>query len=115
MKTVIYTISVIIYFLFSSLQNAFPQQTPPEIEWDKTFGGRDYDVAESIVSTPDGGYAVAGFTYSIEATGKNLNFASLLHEMKEAGLKMETYEDEEAYYVLLIMVIQPNEEEGDAK
>ena len=55
------------------------------------------------------------YSNHIEATGKNLNFASLLHEMKEAGLKMETYEDEEAYYVLLIMVYQPNEEEGDAK
>ena len=54
------------------------------------------------------GYNENKYSNHIEATGKNLNFASLLHEMKEAGLKMETYEDEEAYYVLLIMVIQPN-------
>ena len=39
-------------------------QTPPEIEWDKTFGGSGDDVANSIIQTTDGGYAVAGDTYS---------------------------------------------------
>lgn len=38
----------------------------------------------------------------MEATGKNLNFASLLNELKEAGLKIRTYETEVEYYVLLI-------------
>jgi len=32
--------------------------------WSKTFGGSDYDEASSIVQTKDGGYAVAGYTYS---------------------------------------------------
>ncbi|MEA3475756.1 MAG: hypothetical protein U9R23_04880, partial [Candidatus Cloacimonadota bacterium] len=39
-------------------------QTPPEIEWDKAFGGSGDDVANSIIQTTDGGYAVAGDTYS---------------------------------------------------
>ena len=33
-------------------------------EWDKTFGGSDYDCAESLIQTTDGGYAVAGTTDS---------------------------------------------------
>ncbi len=32
--------------------------------WDKIFGGRDWDVAKSIVQTSDGGLAVAGYTSS---------------------------------------------------
>ena len=32
--------------------------------WEKTFGGSDDDVANSIVQTKDGGYAVAGYTSS---------------------------------------------------
>ena len=32
--------------------------------WDKTFGGKDRDEARYIVPTADGGYAVAGYTYS---------------------------------------------------
>lgn len=35
-----------------------------EVEWAKTFGGSLEDDATSIVETPDGGYAIAGFTLS---------------------------------------------------
>ena len=34
------------------------------IEWQKTYGGGDYDVATSIRQTPDGGYIVAGVSDS---------------------------------------------------
>ena len=33
-------------------------------EWDKTFGGSDWDMATALVQTTDGGYAVAGGTFS---------------------------------------------------
>ena len=33
-------------------------------EWDKTFGGSDWDMAYSLIQTADGGYAVAGGTFS---------------------------------------------------
>jgi len=35
-----------------------------EVEWQKTFGGEDYDVANSIQQTADGGYIAAGWTSS---------------------------------------------------
>lgn len=34
------------------------------IEWQKNLGGINHEEARSIISTPDGGYIVAGFTFS---------------------------------------------------
>jgi uncharacterized repeat protein (TIGR02543 family) len=38
-----------------------------DIEWQRTYGGSDYDGAKSIQETSDGGYIVAGYTYSFGA------------------------------------------------
>ena len=40
--------------------------------WDKTYGGSGYDAAYSLIQTTDGGYAVAGGTYSKGAGGRDL-------------------------------------------
>jgi len=32
------------------------------LTWDKTFGGIEADMANSIIQTADGGYAVCGYT-----------------------------------------------------
>ena len=37
------------------------------VEWSKTYGGTDMDVARSLVQTVDGGYAIAGLTQSFGA------------------------------------------------
>ena len=37
------------------------------VHWNKTYGGPDFDAASSLVQTSDGGYAIAGFTYSFGA------------------------------------------------
>jgi len=34
------------------------------IQWNKNYGGAGMDVARSVVQTSDGGYALAGYTYS---------------------------------------------------
>src|SRR5207247_1541524 len=34
--------------------------------WQKSFGGSDYDQAKSIQQTVDGGYVVAGYSYSTD-------------------------------------------------
>ncbi len=41
-------------------------QTTPAIQWQKTFGGTSDDIAQSIQETKDGGYIVAGYTYSYD-------------------------------------------------
>jgi len=37
--------------------------------WDKTFGGSEDDVANSVQQTADGGYILGGYTYSYGAAG----------------------------------------------
>jgi hypothetical protein len=38
------------------------------IQWQKTFGGKDYEQAEEIIELDDGGFAVAGFTRSLTSS-----------------------------------------------
>ena len=38
--------------------------TAGNLQWQKCLGGNSQDAAQSIQQTPDGGYAVAGYTYS---------------------------------------------------
>ena len=40
------------------------QETAPKIEWQKSLGGGDWDIANSIAQTSDGGYIVAGWSSS---------------------------------------------------
>ena len=40
------------------------QQSAPEIQWAKCYGGSEYDAALSIQQTTDGGYIVAGLSLS---------------------------------------------------
>ena len=43
--------------------------TPPETEWNQTYGGTSDDQAYSVVQTGDGGYAIAGSTNSFGVGG----------------------------------------------
>jgi len=48
-----------------------------EVEWQKTFGGEDDDVANSIQQTTDGGYIVAGWTQSFGTGEKDIYILKL--------------------------------------
>ncbi|HEY50369.1 MAG TPA: PKD domain-containing protein [Dehalococcoidia bacterium] len=47
------------------------------IEWDKTVGGSDYDCVHALKQTADGGYIVAGETYSYGAIGGDVFLAKV--------------------------------------
>jgi len=48
-----------------------------EVEWEKTFGGEDDDVANSIQQTTDGGYIVAGWTESLSSGRQDIYILKL--------------------------------------
>ena len=65
-----YIIIVLAFFLLISCSDddltIIPISLTGEIEWQKTFGGSNDDIARGIIETDDGGYAVIGYTNSID-------------------------------------------------
>ena len=58
---------LIIFSIFFLSANILSAQTPPDTLWTKTFGGDNDDAASSVNQSTDGGYIVAGYTYSYGA------------------------------------------------
>ncbi|MBN4052270.1 MAG: hypothetical protein COC01_04550 [Bacteroidetes bacterium] len=56
-KLVTYLIAFLFFTLSSTAQNSL-------IEWEKTYGGQSWEEGNAIVQTSDGGYIIAGWTYS---------------------------------------------------
>jgi len=70
------------------------------VEWQKAYGGSDYDWATSIQQTDDGGYIVAGYTFSFGAGGYDFWVLKLNENGNVEWQK--TYggsDDEEAYSI----------------
>ena len=57
------TLTVFVLLSVASLAVA----QPPDTLWTRTYGGGDWDCAYSVQQTADGGYVVAGHTYSFGA------------------------------------------------
>ncbi|WP_294282510.1 T9SS C-terminal target domain-containing protein [uncultured Chryseobacterium sp.] len=57
------------------------------IEWQKAKGGTNQDVAHSVISTPDGGYMVTGYTYSNDGdvSGNHGNYDLWVVKFSGAG------------------------------
>jgi uncharacterized delta-60 repeat protein len=58
---------LILALLSVSLVALFTQSAYAQVSFAKTYGGTSYDLAYSVQQTSDGGYIVAGFTYSFSA------------------------------------------------
>jgi len=61
---------IVAFFLLISCSDDDSRLVPialtGEVEWQKTFGGTGDDIARGIIETTDGGYAVIGYTNSID-------------------------------------------------
>lgn len=60
--------SLFLVFFLASLSLA----QGPDTLWTRTFGGSDNDYAYDIQQTSDGGYIIAGYTYSFGSGGAYL-------------------------------------------
>jgi hypothetical protein len=68
-----------LFFLLSSFFFVLclsAQTTPPSIQWQRCLGGSNYDTPASVKQTNDGGFIVAGYSYSNDGDiGGHLNLA----------------------------------------
>src|SRR5690349_18657854 len=53
-----------IFFVFLTYACALNAQVGPAIEWQKCFGGSSGDPAYSILQSTDGGFFIAGYSWS---------------------------------------------------
>ena len=67
----------VLFFLIGLLILGNKLSAQPNIEWEKTLGGAEIDVANDIELTSDGGYIVAGYTRSLD-----LIYAHIFYEKK---------------------------------
>ncbi len=61
------TLTLIISLLMITFPSPALASEPPEIEWDKIFGGAGWDEGYSVEQTSDGGYIIVGETNSYGA------------------------------------------------
>ena len=75
-KVLIFKLSILSLLWSCSSNDETPVNNPIEIDFVKTFGGSNNESAKSITKTSDGGYAILGYTQSLDGDVINL---SLIH------------------------------------
>ena len=67
-KNLLFLLIIIFYGCTESNLAFHPRSNPSEgtLELVQTFGGSKNDVAKSVISTVDGGFAVLGYTQSLD-------------------------------------------------
>jgi hypothetical protein len=59
-------IALLLFFVFLLAPKILFSQQAPKIQWQKSLGGTGYEVANCIIQTFDGGYAVAAYATSAD-------------------------------------------------
>jgi len=59
-------------YFFEDLTNLASNNSTPEMEWEKTFGGSSLDFGKVVRQTTDGGYIIAGATDSYGAGSRDV-------------------------------------------
>jgi len=66
------TITYLLFFVFTIfILPGTCSDSNISLVWDRVFGGKNDDYVKSLIQTTDGGYAVAGTTYSYGAGGRD--------------------------------------------
>ncbi|MDR2353872.1 MAG: hypothetical protein LBF22_12115 [Deltaproteobacteria bacterium] len=93
---ILISVSASIFLLAFFTHLGYAEISPPNIEWQKSFGGSGSDEVRSIQITPDGGYIIAGLSLSNDSDvtgnhGKNdswivkLDFQGTIQWQKSLG------------------------------
>src|SRR5579872_4848535 len=76
-----------LYFIFLCIPQVLLAQQAPVLSWQKSLGGTGYEVANCIIQTSDGGYAVAAYETSDDgdATGNHGSGDAWIVKLDAAG------------------------------
>ena len=58
------SVSILVFVVLLAVPISVFSQQAPGIDWQKCIGGSNEDIAFSVIQTSDGGYAIAGYSYS---------------------------------------------------
>src|SRR5690606_40162217 len=102
-----------ILFVFSNCSkdddiNPVNENNPVKIVFAKTFGGSKNEVAQSVIKTDDGGYAIAGYTQSTDMDiedkeSENFDFWFLKFDAEDNLIHSKTFggsNNEKAYKII---------------